>query len=280
MQIIPTMIAMALSPLNWVMLLVGAIIGSFLNVCILRIPAHTFFKFSRSVCDHCEKPIPFWWNIPVISFFLLRGRTACCEQKLSWQYPLVEGLTAVLFVFLYNNFPFVTPFDGVFALDPANFIRFMHMAIFCSVMLVCAIIDLHHQIIPDVLSLPMIALSPLVALVHPELTLRSSCIGIIVGGGSLYLLAWIYWIIRREYGLGMGDVKLLAAIGGWLGWQALLPTLSIGSIIGATVGGAMIIFSRKMTLRTAIPFGPFLVFGAFIYFFFGSAISRLIFTGG
>ena len=126
----------------------------------------------------------------------------------------------------------------------------------------------------------MIVLAPLIALAHPELTLRSSCIGIVAGGGSLYLIAWLYWLIRREYGLGMGDVKLLAAIGGWLGWQALLPTLSIGSSVGAVVGGILIIFSRKMTMRTAIPFGPFLVLGAFIYFFFGSDLSRLLEMGG
>ena len=280
MQIIPTLVALLCSPLTWFMLVLGAIIGSFLNVCILRIPAHTFFKFARSVCDHCEKPVAFWWNIPVLSYFMLRGRTACCHQKLSIQYPLVEGFCAVLFVFLYYQSPFVVSFGGSFALDPANFIRFMHITIFCCVMLVCAVIDLHHQIIPDVLSIPMIILAPLAALAHPELTLRSCCIGIVAGGGSLYLLAWLYWLIRREYGLGMGDVKLLAAIGGWLGWQALLPTLSIGSILGAMAGGVMILFSRRMTLRTAIPFGPFLVLGACIHYFFGSAISRLLLTGG
>ena len=280
MQIFSTIMTLVASPLTWFMLVLGAIVGSFLNVCILRIPSHTFFKFTRSVCDHCEKPIPFWWNIPVISFLVLRGRSACCHQKLSWQYPLVEAFMALFFVFLYVNFPFVDASGGRLALDPATFIRFVHIAVFSSVMITCAVIDLHHQIIPDVLSIPMIVLAPLVTLVHPELTMRSCLIGIVAGGGSLYVLAWIYWVIRREYGLGMGDVKLLAAIGGWLGWQALLPTLSIGSILGALVGGIMIVFSRGMTLRTAIPFGPFLVLGSFVHFFFGSAISRWLLTGG
>ncbi|MEN9834271.1 MAG: hypothetical protein RL011_464, partial [Pseudomonadota bacterium] len=147
-------------------------------------------------------------------------------------------------------------------------------AIFCSVLIVCSVIDLRLMIIPDVISLPMIALTPLVVYVHPDLDWISASLGIVLGGGSLYAIAWLYWIVRREVGMGMGDVKLLAAIGGWLGYQAILPTVLYGSVAGALTGLSMMLVTRRLTMRSAIPFGPFLALGAIIHLFAGPLIQQ------
>jgi leader peptidase (prepilin peptidase)/N-methyltransferase len=145
-----------------------------------------------------------------------------------------------------------------------------------SVLLVCLGIDMRHHIIPDVLSLPMILLSIPVFLLHPELTWKSSLLGILIGGGVIYLIAWSYFLIRKEEGIGFGDAKLLAAIGGWLGYQSVLPTLLNGSVVGSVLGVGLVILKAvknknvalQASLRMEIPFGPFLVLGAFLYFFF------------
>jgi leader peptidase (prepilin peptidase)/N-methyltransferase len=276
MQMILSLESIFTNPIIWLLFVMGAVVGSFLNVCILRLPEGTFFKQARSHCDHCGKLIPFYLNIPILSWFLLRGKSRCCHRPLSIQYPLIEVVTALMFVGIYLLFPFKIEGAQRIVLDPAQFIRFTHFLLFCCVMLVCSVIDLYHQIIPDVLSLPMIALSPLVAAIHPELTLMSSVIGALLGGGILYAVAWLYYLVRREYGLGMGDVKLLAAIGGWLGWQAILPTILMASVLGAVVGIFLILLTKKATLTTAIPFGPFLVLGSILHFVYGRQLSQLL----
>ncbi len=258
----------------WIFFTVGLLIGSFLNVCILRIPARTFWSSSRSQCPSCQQLIPAWLNIPVLSFLWLRGRSRCCYTPISWQYPVVELLTGVLFAFIYSRFPF---WDfATFHFSLPNLLRFLHGSILFSVLLVCLGIDIRHHIIPDVLSLPLILFSIPVFLVHPELTGKSSLLGILFGGGVIYLIAWSYFLIRKEEGIGFGDAKLLAGIGGWLGYQAVLPTLLIASVVGSILGVSFVAFqaikSHKIalqsSLRLEIPFGPFLVLGAFLYFFF------------
>ena len=275
-------------PITWWCLIFGAIVGSFLNVCILRIPAGTFFKQARSHCPHCNQVIPIYRNLPVLSFLLQRGRSACCHQTLSWQYPVVELLTAVGCVVLYWQTPFLDLNFGLAAdstlangdilgaLNSKNLLRFIHAGIFCALLVVCAFIDLRLMIIPDVISLPMIAASPLVAWLHPDLQLTDSLLGVLGGGGLLYGIAWLYWLLRREVGMGMGDVKLLAAIGGWLGFQAVVPTVFFGSILGAAVGLLAIAISGKMGLRSSIPFGPFLAIGAIIHLIFGAQLNELL----
>ena len=265
-----------LSPLTWLVFVMGASIGSFLNVCIYRIPLGTFFKHHRSVCRGCAAEIPFYLNIPILSWILLRGKARCCGMSLGLQYPLVEFLTGLLFVVIYWRFPFVTLGNDGASWDGANMLRCVHAAIFCSLLLVCSVIDMRLMIIPDVISLPMIALSPLVVYLHPDLDWLSALIGVVAGGGSLYVVAWLYWLIRREVGMGMGDVKLLAAIGGWLGYQAIVPTVFYGSLLGALGGVAIMAASQRLTLRTAIPFGPFLALGAIIHLILGPYIQELM----
>ena len=266
------------SPVSWLMFVLGATIGSFLNVCIIRIPQKTFFKTARSHCPHCGAAIPSWLNVPILSWLVLRGKARCCGKAISPQYVLVELATGLLFSGLYWRFPFIVSLDPQLTLEPAEFIRFVHAALFSCALLVCSVIDYHLQIIPDVISLPMIGLSPVIFAVHPDLTWFSSTMGVLAGGGSLYLLAWGYYALRGEAGLGMGDVKLLAAIGGWLGWESLMPTVLFASVTGAIIGVTAMLVMRNMTLRSAIPFGPFLALGAFVHLIFGHNVLELLFT--
>lgn len=257
------------SPIFWLIFVLGACIGSFLNVCILRIPEGTFFKNARSVCPSCGAKIPFWLNIPIFGWMILRGKTNCCKKPLSIQYPLVEALTAVIFVCMYAKFPFMGWALNKAVWDSSEAIRFAHATLFISILLVCSIIDLYHMIIPDVISLPMIALTPVIALVHPDLDMKSALIGVALGGGFLYGIAWLYWLIRKEYGMGFGDVKLLAGIGGWLGYQAIFPTLFVGSIVGSIIGVAVLMIGKTFSWQARLPFGPFLAAGAVIHFCWG-----------
>ncbi len=266
------------SPLTWFFFVLGAMLGSFYNVCIYRIPRKIFFASARSQCPHCGVAIPFWRNIPILSWILQKGRAACCGQKISVQYVLVELGTAILFAVIYWIFPFVVRSSGGLVIDSPELMRCLHALIFTSLLLICSVIDLEHQIIPDVLSIPMILLSPLVVYLHPELDWKSSLIGVVIGGGSLYTVAWLYYIVRREYGLGMGDVKLLAAIGGWLGYQSILTTIFWGSILGSFVGIGVIIVTRSMNLKTKLPFGPFLSFAAVSYLLFGQFLAEYLIT--
>jgi leader peptidase (prepilin peptidase)/N-methyltransferase len=256
-------------PVIWALLALGACIGSFLNVCILRIPEGTFFKHARSVCPSCGKKIPFFLNIPIFGFLMLRGRAACCGARLSWQYPLIELMTALIFAALYLRFPFLGWSQTSVVVDLPVLARYGHAAIFISLMLVMSVIDARLMIIPDVLSLGMILLSPVVVWLHPDLTWRSSILGVFAGGGILYMIAWGYWLIRKQYGLGFGDVKLLAAIGGWLGWQAVFPSLFLGSVVGSILALVVMFLARSFSWQAKIPFGPYLAAGAVAHLILG-----------
>ncbi|MES2745212.1 MAG: prepilin peptidase [Bdellovibrionota bacterium] len=263
-------------PAAWLIFLTGCLFGSFFNVCIYRIPREMFWKKTRSHCPNCDAPIPWWHNIPVLSWLYLRGKAACCGTRISIQYPLVELGTGVLWVIVYACFPFLTFEAGRWAIETNETLRFAHALVFASVLLICSVIDFEHQIIPDVLSLPLIALSPLVAAFHPELDLKSSIIGIFLGGGIFYAVAWIYFLVRKEYGLGLGDVKLLAGIGGWLGYQSVLTTIFWASLLGSIVGVGAILITRSRNLKLKLPFGPFLSIAAVLYLLFGTFFSNYI----
>ncbi len=266
------------SPITWLLFVLGAMMGSFYNVCIYRIPRKIFFAEARSVCPSCGKPIPFWHNIPIFSWLILRGKARCCGAKISVQYFLVELFTAILFPTIYWLFPFIISWQAGVVVDSPDMIRCFHALAFTSLLLICSVIDLEHQIIPDVLSLPMLLATPLVVYLHPDLDWKSALFGVLLGGGSLYIVAWLYYTIRHEYGLGMGDVKLLAAIGGWLGYQSILTTIFWGSILGSFVGLGVIIVRRQMDLKTRLPFGPFLSIAAASYLLFGQFLAEYLIT--
>ena len=235
----------------------GALVGSFLNVCIFRLPKEESIVWPGSHCPHCKNAIKFYDNIPVVSYFLLRGRCRYCKGSISLQYPLVEGITALSSLFLIIKFGPSLSYLVYFA--------------FVSALIVITVIDLYHQIIPDVISLPGIGVGLLVSLIIPQITFSNSLIGVLLGGGSLFLVATLYqWLFKRE-GMGGGDVKLLAMIGAFLGWKAVILTILLSSLIGSVTGITIMVLKGK-NFKYAIPFGPFLSLGAVISLFYGQNI--------
>ena len=225
--------------------------------------------------------IPYWLNIPVFSFLWLRGRCQCCRAAISYQYPIVELLSAVALVGIYWKFEFIRPLSSwswskSLIVHPLEGIRFFHVFIFTAFLIVSSAIDFEHKIIPDVLTYPMILSSPIVFWIHPELDWKSSMIGVLFGGGVILAIHWIYYLIRKMQGIGLGDAKLLAAIGGWLGYQAVFPTLLYSSIIGSIVGITIMLYRREVNMRLEIPFGPFLAIGSLLHLFVGQTLQREI----
>ena len=241
-------------PLQILAFVFGACIGSFLNVCIYRIPAAMSIVHPGSRCPRCQKTIPFYDNIPILSYLLLKGRCRSCSTRIAARYPLIELLTGIFAVACSASFGF--GLHGLVAF------------VFIATLIVVTFIDLDHRIIPDAISLPGIPIFFLAALAIPGLSWRSSAVGILAGSGSLLAIAWGYrWLTGRE-GMGGGDIKLLAMIGAVVGWQGIVFTLFAASAIG-TLFGLLAMLRSKEGMRLAIPFGPFLSAGAVIYLFFG-----------
>jgi leader peptidase (prepilin peptidase)/N-methyltransferase len=256
-----------------VIVLAGLAIGSFLNVCIYRIPRKVSVISPSSHCPACKNPIRPADNIPLLSFLILRGRCRSCGARIGWRYPVVELASAFLFLSCYFKFGF-------------SFELFFYYA-FCCALLTITFIDLEHSIIPDAISIPFLLIG-LVSSVFPGIRvptlaqeahglLRShflaSVLGIIVGGGSLVLVAYVYYKLTNREGLGGGDVRLIAMIGAFLGWKAVLAVIFLGSLVGSAVGIVlMIVF--KMSRKTPIPFGTFLApAGIFILFYWSHLVE-------
>jgi len=258
--------------------LFGAIVGSFLNVCIFRMPLGKSIISPFSYCPQCKDPIKAYDNIPVLSYFLLGGKCRSCRAPISPRYPLVETIMAVFSVLLVLKF----------GLSLSFFISF----VLISSLVVVSFIDLDHRVIPDRISLPGIALGLLASFVRPpghnDFLVRfvfrmvrgsvntatlDSLLGIFIGGGLLYAVAVLfYWATKKE-GMGGGDIKLLAMIGAFLGWSSTVFTIMVSSLIGSIVGVALMV-AKGADRKYAIPFGPFLSMGAVIYLFFGKEIIR------
>ncbi|MFA5585827.1 MAG: prepilin peptidase [Saccharofermentanales bacterium] len=237
--------------------LLGAIVGSFLNVCIYRIPAGESIVRPASRCPKCGQAIRWYQNVPILSWLLLRGKCAACGVAISPRYPFVEALTGVLFALVVYRF-------GLQYFVPV-------LWIFAAALVVITFIDLDHQIIPDVISLPGIGIGFLCSFVIPWISWTDSLIGILLGGGSLYLVAAGYqWLTKKE-GMGGGDIKLLAMIGAFLGWKAVLPVIFLSSLIGSLIG-VPVMLVKKADGQLAIPFGPFLALGAVIYLLWGRGL--------
>jgi len=239
----------------------GAIVGSFLNVVILRLPNEgESIVFPASHCTSCMTNLRWYENIPILSFLALRGRCSHCREKISFQYPVVELSMALLSTATVYQFGLSIATIGYF--------------IFSAALLVIIWIDIYHQIIPDLISLPGIILGFLFSLVSPVLSWQDSLIGILTGGGILYIIAFLYFLWRKVDGMGGGDIKLLAMIGAFLGWQSLPFVIFASSLTGTVVGlGAMI--KQKKGAQTRIPFGPFLSVAALTYLFFQQEIFLL-----
>ncbi len=236
----------------------GALVGSFLNVVILRLPKEGgSIVFPPSHCPQCQALIRWYDNIPIVSFLLLFGRCRHCRQKISWQYPAVELMMALLSFALYRSF----------GLSPAFLVYF----IFCAALLAIIFIDLRHQIIPDVISLPGIVLGLAASFLVPGLSWQDSLLGLLLGGGIFYAIAAGYYLLARRAGMGGGDIKLLAMIGAFLGWRALPFVIFASALMGSVIGiGAMI--KQKKGGKTVIPYGPFLAVASYLYLFFSNEI--------
>lgn len=237
----------------------GAVVGSFLNVCICRLPKGESVVFPPSHCPACNTPIAFHDNIPLVSWLLLRGKCRACRVSISCQYPLVELVTALLTLFLFLRFGPTLPFAVLF--------------LFCAAMVVVTFIDLEHQIIPDVISLPGIVLGFIFSFFIPEVGWLNSLLGILAGGGSLFLVAALYQRLAGKEGMGGGDIKLLAMMGAFFGWKAIPFIIFISSLVGSVIGITVMLIQKK-DAKLAIPFGPFLAFGAILYIFYGGQIMH------
>ncbi len=258
--------------------LFGAIVGSFLNVCVFRIPLGKSIISPFSHCPQCQVPIKAYDNIPILSYFLLGGKCRSCRAPISSRYPLVETMMAVFSFLLVLKF----------GLSLSVLIYF----VLISSLVVVSFIDLDYRVIPDKISLPGIVLGLLASFAKPQghndflvhfvfrvlrgnvnMATLDSLLGIFIGGGLLYAVAVLfYWATKKE-GMGGGDIKLLAMIGAFLGWSSTVFTIMVSSLIGSIVGVALMV-AKGADRKYAIPFGPFLSMGAVIYLFFGKEIIR------
>lgn len=237
-------------------------LGSFYNVLIHRLPEHESIVHPGSHCPRCGHPIAFYDNVPILSYLALRGRCRHCGASISVRYPLVEALTGVLALFLFRRY----------GLTPQFAIEF----VLVSLLVVITFIDLDRYLIPDQLSLPGIVIGFACSFFTPRLNWIDSLLGILIGGGVFYLIAWLYQVIRHQDGLGGGDIKLLGMIGAFVGVPGVVFTILVASVVGTAVGVAAMVRSRK-GLMTMIPFGPFLALGAVCYLFWGESLMRWYF---
>jgi leader peptidase (prepilin peptidase)/N-methyltransferase len=235
---------------------VGLMVGSFLNVCIYRIPQGRSVVHPGSCCAVCDRPLAWFENIPVISYVVLRGRCRTCNSGISIQYPLVELMTAAVFVVEYEML-------GLSALLAVRIA-------FGCVLIVLFAIDLEHQLLPNVVTLPALCAGLAASIAFPP-GLRDALIGALVGGGILFLIAEVYFRLRHEEGMGMGDVKMLAMIGAFLGWKLAILTLILASL-GGSMAGVLLLVTRRGNLKAAIPFGTFLAGGALVASLYGEPL--------
>jgi leader peptidase (prepilin peptidase)/N-methyltransferase len=243
--------------------LAGLIVGSFLNVCIVRMPEEQSVVTPSSHCPRCKTPIRWFDNIPVVSWLVLRGKCRSCALAISARYPLVESLNALAWLALWRV-----------GLEPREFALY---AVLASLLIVITFIDLDYRIIPDKITWPSILIAPAAALVVGHMTVTESIIGILAGGGVLWGIAELYLRVRKQEGMGLGDVKMLAMVGGLLGWEAAFFTLVVGSLIG-TVFGLSAMLVRRGRLDMEIPFGPFLAAGCMLYMLGGPAFLGWYFS--
>ncbi len=235
----------------------GLIIGSFLNVVIVRLPKNKSVIKPRSQCVHCKHKIPWYDNIPVLSYIFLLGRCRKCRKKISIRYPLIEILTALLFVAAQVNFGW----SGLLVFRDFPFL---------AMLVVISFIDLEHRIIPDELSLGGLALGLGTSYWVPELGVLSSLLGAAIGFVLFYGIAWTYLNMRGHSGMGGGDIKLLAMLGSFLGPSGVMTTVLVSSTLGSVIGVIWAMSQKKKNfMKVAIPYGPFLVIGALSYYLLG-----------
>ena len=235
----------------------GAAIGSFLNVCIHRLPRHESVVWPGSHCPACNNPIAFYDNIPLLSYLWLKGRCRACRARISLRYPIIELANGTGYALILWQFG-----PG----GPA-----LVYGLLFSALLVITCIDLSHQIIPNVITLPGITLGLLCAATILPVGLLDSVLGTLLGYGIPWGLANAYLFLRGREGMGLGDAKLLAMIGAFLGWKPMLLTVMVGAAVGSVVG-LVLIALKRVRRDQYLPFGPFLALGAIVSLFFHQVV--------
>lgn len=265
----------------------GANIGSFLNVCIYRIPLDQSVVTPRSHCMSCGKLIPWYHNLPVVSYFVLRGKCATCKAPFSFRYAAIELLTALLFVAVCCQFPPA----GV--KPPLGFVTLPHLAavpiawLFLSGLIIATFVDFDHFIIPDSISIGGMIAGLIVSTLVPEIHdqsiawrgLATSFAGLAAGFLPLQAIRLFGTAVYRrkgrigadEYAMGFGDIKLIGAIGAFLGWQAALFSIMAAALFGTLVALPLVVTGHR-NLLDKLPFGPYLSLGAAVWLFWGPAI--------
>jgi leader peptidase (prepilin peptidase)/N-methyltransferase len=236
-----------------IVLLFGAVIGSFLNVCIYRLPRAESIAWPASRCPSCRQTIAFYDNIPIASYLALQGRCRSCRAPVSLQYPFVEASNALGYVMVWWIFGFTAAACVYAAL--------------LSALIVVTGTDLSHRMIPDAVTLPGILIGLLCATLILPVGIVNSLLGILAGGGSLWFLAWVSPYIFGKEGMGGGDIKLMAMVGAFIGWQPALLAIMIGSLLGSIVGGGLMA-AGTIRREQYIPFGPFLAVGSIVALLF------------
>jgi len=237
-----------------VALVIGAVIGSFLNVVIVRLPKDESLVSRRSSCRTCGTTIRWFDNIPILSFIWLRGRCRQCGASIAWRYPVVEGLTAVLFLLAAWRIGWRAELAGAWILLAA--------------LVTISFIDLEHQIIPDAITLPGIVAGFVLSFISPSVTWLDALLGILVGGGIPFLV-----IVVSPGGMGGGDMKLGAMLGAFLGYKLALVAIFSGVVLGGLVAGVLLATGLRGR-RDPIPFGPFLAGGGVVALLFGEGCIR------
>jgi len=239
-----------------VLALLGLCIGSFLNVCIHRLPLKQSVVQPRSRCPSCGYVLRWYDNLPVLSYVMLRARCRSCGLPISLQYPLIEAITAVVFVAHWYAF-------GATAMLPVRLL-------FGSALIVLFMIDLEHQILPDVITLPGIVSGLVLSLVLPPGILES-LLGVLLGGGLLWAIAELWYRLRKVEAMGFGDVKMLAMVGAWLGVKMVILTFVLSSMMGGLIG-VVLLASRRADMATRVPFGTMLAVAALIASLYGGPL--------
>ena len=270
-----------ISILPWPLVLImvialGAMIGSFLNVVIHRLPRAESIVFPNSRCPSCGAAIRPYDNIPIVSYLVLRGRCRACRTPISARYPMVEALTAILYglTFLRDGLTFVLPFD----------------LLFVTAIIALIFIDAEHMILPNVITYPGIAFAFMTRLLIPNLygveamttehlglpvwaaSLVGAVIGALAGGGSLWLMGWLWERLRGVEAMGLGDVKMMFMVGAYMGWPLTVLTIFLAVVSGSLAAIVLMLGRRERDMQMLLPFGIFLGIGAIAGLFIGSSI--------
>ena len=238
----------------------GLLMGSFANVLIVRLPQEQDVVFSRSRCVSCKNKIAWFDNIPVLSWCWLRAKCRACGARISWRYPVVELLCAALFLAVHIKYGY-------------EWVQ-LEYTLFVWALVIGSFIDFDHMILPNELTLTGIVIGLLGAALNPERSFWASFTGVLFGGGILWLIAWLYYVFRKQEGMGGGDIKLLAWIGAVLGWLSIPFVIVVASLTGTFVG-VLVGLKRGEGLKAAIPFGPYLALGALLYLFVEPWLSHM-----